>query len=173
MRAILNHVDEAILCTSFSKNFGLYSERVGAVALVASNAQECSAARSQLKRVVRTNYSNPPRHGGAIVATILADAELARLWKEELEAIRVRITRLREQFVATMKTTGGGHDFSFLLPQKGMFSFSGLSPMQVDELRYKHSIYIVGSGRINVAGMSESRMDYLCNTVATVVKGTA
>lgn len=169
LRTILEHVDEAIVCTSFSKNFGLYSERVGAVALVAADAAECEAARSQLKRVVRTNYSNPPRHGGAIVATILADEGLTELWKEELEEMRGRITRLREQFVATMKSTGDGHDFSFLLRQKGMFSYSGLSPMQVDELKSKHGIYIVGSGRINVAGMSETRMNSLCEAVASVM----
>ena len=169
LRTILDHVEEAMVCTSFSKNFGLYSERVGAVSLVAANAEECNAARSQLKRVVRTNYSNPPRHGGSIVATILADVELTKLWKEELEAMRVRITRLREQFVETMKTTGDGHDFSFLLRQKGMFSYSGLSPMQVDELKSKHGIYIVGSGRINVAGMSETKMDAFCEAVASVL----
>jgi aspartate/tyrosine/aromatic aminotransferase len=169
LRTILDHVEEAIVCTSFSKNFGLYSERVGAISLVAANAQECDAARSQLKRVVRTNYSNPPRHGGSIVATIFADADLTRLWKEELEVMRLRITRLREQFVETMKSTGGGHDFSFLLRQKGMFSYSGLSPMQVDELKSKHGVYIVGSGRINVAGMSETKMDAFCEAVASVM----
>lgn len=169
LRTILNSVDEAIVCTSFSKNFGLYSERVGAVSLVASNADECNAARSQLKRVVRTNYSNPPRHGGAIVATILADAELTQQWKEELEAMRLRITQLRTQFVETMKSTGKGHDFSFLLRQKGMFSYSGLTPMQVDELKSKHGIYIVGSGRINVAGMVETKMDSFCEAVASVM----
>ena len=169
LRTILESVDEAMVCTSFSKNFGLYSERVGAVSLVASNSQQRDAAQSQLKRVVRSNYSKPPRHGGSIVATILADAELTKQWKEELEAMRVRITRLREQFVDTMKSAGQGYDFSFLLRQKGMFSFSGLSPMQVDELKSKHGIYIVGSGRINVAGMSETKMDSFCGAVASVL----
>ncbi|KAA5543773.1 aspartate/tyrosine/aromatic aminotransferase [Roseiconus nitratireducens] len=169
LRTVLEQVDEAIVCTSFSKNFGLYSERVGAISLVAADAGECEAARSQLKRIVRTNYSNPPRHGGAIVATILADESLTALWKEELEAMRTRITALRESFVQTMESTGKGYDFSFLLRQKGMFSFSGLTPMQVDELKSRHSIYIVGSGRINVAGMSESRMQTLCDAVASVM----
>lgn len=169
LRTILGKVDEAIVCSSFSKNFGLYSERVGAVALVAADAEQCAAAHSQLKRVVRTNYSNPPRHGGAIVATILADPDLTQQWKQELETMRLRITRLREQFVATMKTIGDGHDFSFLLRQKGMFSYSGLTPMQVDELKSKHGIYIVGSGRINVAGMTESKMESFCQAVASVM----
>lgn len=169
LRTILRHASEAIVCTSFSKNFGLYSERVGAISLVADDADACSAAKSQLKRVVRTNYSNPPRHGGSIVATILADPKLTTQWKEELEAMRLRITRLREQFVETMKSAGSGHDFSFLLRQRGMFSYSGLSPMQVDELKSRYGIYIVGSGRINVAGMSETHMNSLCEAVAAVM----
>jgi aspartate/tyrosine/aromatic aminotransferase len=147
----------------------LYSERVGAISLVAADAATTQAAQSQLKAVVRANYSNPPRHGGAVVATVLDDPELKSLWLEELTEMRERIARLRQQFVETMKTTGGGHDFSFLLAQKGMFSFSGLNAMQVDELKTKHSIYIVGSGRINVAGMSEQRMDWLCDAVAAVL----
>ena len=169
LRTILQHNSEAIVCTSFSKNFGLYSERVGAVSLVGADADQTDAAHSQLKRSVRSNYSNPPRHGGSIVATILADAELTAMWKEELETMRLRIARLRRQFVETMRTTGDGHDFSFLLRQKGMFSYSGLTPMQVDELRTNHGIYIVGSGRINVAGMSESNMNSFCDAVASVL----
>jgi len=123
---------------------------------------------SQLKRLVRSNYSNPPRHGGAIVATVLGDAELTAMWKEELTEMRVRIQSLRKQFVDTMAKLDAGQDFSFLLEQKGMFSFSGINAMQVDELRAKHGVYIVGSGRINVAGMSEDRMDWLCKAVADV-----
>jgi aspartate/tyrosine/aromatic aminotransferase len=169
LKTVLEHVDEAIVCNSFSKNFGLYSERVGSVAAVAADAPQAEAVRSQMKRLVRANYSNPPRHGGAVVATILGDPELKQLWRDELDAMRQRIDALRQQFVETMRSTGGGHDFSFLLKQKGMFSFSGLSPMQVDELKNKHSIYIVGSGRINVAGMVESKMDTLCNAVASVL----
>ncbi len=170
LHTVLSAVDEAIVCSSFSKNFGLYSERVGAVSLVAGDASAAKAAQSQLKKVVRSNYSNPPRHGGAVVATVLDDAELTQLWKEELTEMRERITRLRTSFVETMKTTGAGHDFSFLLPQNGMFSFSGLTPMQVDQLKSEYSIYIVGSGRINVAGMSEDRMDWFCEAVANVLE---
>ncbi|TWU22055.1 Aspartate aminotransferase [Novipirellula galeiformis] len=169
LQTILEAVDEAIVCNSFSKNFGLYSERVGSVCLVAADSETMKAAQSQLKTIVRTNYSNPPRHGGAIVATVLQDAELTTLWKQEVDEMRQRIDALRQQFVETMKTTGAGHDFSFLLKQKGMFSFSGLTPMQVDELKNKHGIYIVGSGRINVAGMSEAKMDSLCQSVASVL----
>ena len=168
---MLDHVEEAIVCSSYSKNFGLYSERVGAVGLVAASAASTTASLSQLKKVVRSNYSNPPRHGGAIVATVLADAELTKIWREELEEMRLRITSLREEFVAGMAQQAGAPDYAFLLKQKGMFSFSGLTPMQVDELKARYGIYIVGSGRINVAGMSETRMDWLCAAVAEVVAG--
>jgi aspartate/tyrosine/aromatic aminotransferase len=168
--AIVEKADEAIVCCSYSKNFGLYSERVGAVLLVANRPNDALAAQSQLKRVIRSNYSNPPRHGGAIVATVLGDEALTRQWHGELKQMRDRITGLRRSFVETMKTTGAGHDFSFLLPQKGMFSFSSLNPMQVDRLKHEHSIYIVGSGRINVAGMSEDRMQWLCDAIAQVIE---
>ncbi|MDA8746477.1 aspartate/tyrosine/aromatic aminotransferase, partial [Rubripirellula amarantea] len=150
IRAISAKCDELMVCSSFSKNFGLYSERVGALCVVSSDSATASAIQSQIKKLVRTNYSNPPRHGAAVVATILDDEKLTAQWHDELAMMRNRIKTLREQFVETMKTTGAGHDFSFLLDQNGMFSFSGLNPMQVDELLNKHSIYIVGSGRINV-----------------------
>lgn len=169
LHAILGCVPETIVCTSFSKNFGLYSERVGAACLVGGSASAAAASLSQMKRLVRANYSNPPRHGAAIVSTILADEGLTARWKEELAAMRDRIHRLRESFVAGMGQTAPGHDFSFLLRQKGMFSFSGLTPLQVDQLRSDHGVYIVGSGRINVAGIDENRMDWLCRAVASVL----
>ena len=169
LHAVLDAVDEAIVCSSFSKNFGLYSERVGALSLVAAAGNTAAKALSQLKRTVRCNYSNPPRHGAAIVAAVLEDAELTAGWHRELESMRERITRLRTSFVDGMRRVAPDHDFSFLLDQKGMFSFSGLTPMQVDELKSRHGIYIVGSGRINVAGMSEERMDTLCQAVAKVL----
>jgi aspartate/tyrosine/aromatic aminotransferase len=168
--AMVGCCDEVIVCNSFSKNFGLYGERVGAMSLIAANQATAKAAQSQLKRVVRCNYSNPPRHGAAIVATVLSDALLTQQWHEELTEMRDRIKRLRQQFVETMKTTGKGHDFGFLLSQCGMFSFSGLNKMQVDQLRADHGIYIVGSGRINVAGMNEANMDQLCSAVANVIE---
>ena len=168
--AVLKSCDEAMVCNSFSKNFGLYGERVGAMSLVAADESAARAAQSQLKRLVRCNYSNPPRHGGAVVATVLADDGLTEMWHQELTEMRERIKRLREQFVETMKTSGRGHDFSFLLEQSGMFSFSGLNKMQVDQLKAEHGIYIVGSGRINVAGMQEAKMDQLCAAVAQVLE---
>ncbi len=170
IEAILRHNSEAIVCNSFSKNFGLYGERVGAISVVAGDAGSASAVQSQLKRLVRSNYSNPPRHGGAIVATILGCEELTAQWESELAAMRDRIKLLREQFVSTMRSTGNGHDFGFLLDQCGMFSFSGLNKMQVDQLKADHGIYIVGSGRINVAGMLESKMTAFCAAVAQVLE---
>ena len=169
LREILNVCDEAIVCTSFSKNFGLYSERVGAVSFVAADRDAASAVLSQLKRLVRSNYSNPPRHGASVVNVVLDDAELTRQWHQELTEMRDRIRRLRVAFVEGMKRAAAGHDFSFLLNQNGMFSFSGLTPMQVDELKSRHGVYIVGSGRINVAGISEERIDTLCGAVADVL----
>lgn len=170
IQAVLGQCGEAIVCNSFSKNFGLYSERVGGVSFVAEESSSADAVRSQLKRLVRSNYSNPPRHGGAVVATILEDADLTAMWKSELAEMRDRITSLRTAFVDAMAITGAGHDFEFLRAQQGMFSFSGLTPMQVDQLRSEHGIYIVGSGRINVAGMSEDRMSHLCQAVAHVLE---
>ena len=169
LRIILQHCDEALVATSFSKNFGLYSERVGAVALVAKDAQQAANGLSQLKRIIRTNYSNPPRHGGAIVATVLGDPVLTQLWHDELAEMRSRIAEMRVQFVTQMKGVAPQQDFSFLLDQKGMFSFSGLTPMQVDRLKSEFSIYIVGSGRINVAGITPANIDRLCSSIAAVL----
>ena len=170
LNEILSVNEEAIVCSSFSKNFGLYSERVGGMSLIAADGASARASMSQLKKIVRCNYSNPPRHGASIVLTVLDDPDLTAMWHEELTTMRTRIHALRGGFVEGMKTAGRGHDFSFLLPQNGMFSFSGLSRTQVDRLREDHSIYLVGSGRINVAGISEDRMGQLCGAVAEVLE---
>ncbi|MGE0760764.1 MAG: amino acid aminotransferase [Pirellulaceae bacterium] len=161
---------ELLVCSSFSKNFGLYSERVGALTIVAANRPSAEAALSHAKVCVRVNYSNPPQHGAAIVATVLGDADLRAQWHKELDDMRHRIHAMRMLFVRTMQAKTSQRDFSFLARQRGMFSFSGLTPVQVDELRTKHSIYVVmQGGRINVAGMTESNMDRLCDAVAAVL----
>jgi aspartate aminotransferase len=160
---------EMLVCSSYSKNFGLYAERIGALTVLAHTAAAAEATLSQLKATIRANYSNPPKHGAAVVARILTDATLRSLWEEEVTAMRDRIQRMRHRFVDTLRTKGVQRDFSFLLEQCGMFSFSGLNPMQVDELRKKHAVYIVGSGRINVAGMTEANMDPLCTAIAGVL----
>jgi aspartate/tyrosine/aromatic aminotransferase len=161
---------EVLVCSSFSKNFGLYGERVGALTVVAADAAAAQRALSQVRVTIRTNYSNPPTHGAAIVAEVLGDAALKRQWELELAAMRDRIHQMRKLFVATMKQKAPQHDFSFLEGQKGMFSFSGLTNMQVDELRGGHAVYVVGNGgRINVAGMTRENMEPLCTAIAAVL----
>lgn len=169
LHLLLERCDEMLVASSFSKNFGLYSERVGALSLVATSSEQATIGTSQLKRIVRTNYSNPPRHGGAIVATILEDSALTEIWHRELAEMRGRIADMRTAFVDTMRKYAPDRDFSFLLDQKGMFSFSGLNPMQVDRLKSEHGVYIVGSGRINVAGITRANLQPLCEAVASVL----
>lgn len=170
VRTVADHCDEFLVATSYSKNFGLYNERVGAMTLVASNSEAAEAAHSHLKICVRTNYSNPPAHGGQIVAEILGDSELRKRWEVELAEMRNRINDMRHLFVETLDEQGAGRDYSFIARQRGMFSYSGLTPHQVQALRERHSVYIVGSGRINVAGMTEANMVYLCEAILSVLK---
>ena len=161
---------ELLVCSSFSNNFGLYSERVGALTLVAADADAAQRALSQVRISIRTNYSNPPQHGGAVVATVLGDSELRRQWEAEVAAMRSRIHEMRTLFVETMRARAPKHDFSFLRRQKGMFSFSGLTTMQVDELRTRHAVYVVASGgRMNVAGMTAGKMPHLADAIAAVL----
>ncbi len=169
LRTLLAVCGELIVANSFSKNFGLYSERVGTAAVVTRDATTAVAALSQLKRAVRSNYSNPPRHGAAVVAAILGDPELNQLWREELNGMRQRIAGTRRQLVEALRDSGAGRDFSFLLDQKGMFSYTGLTPMQCDRLRSQFSIYIVGSGRINVAGVTPGNLTRLTQSIIQVL----
>lgn len=160
----------ALVASSFSKNFGLYCERVGALTIVGANPDEAAAALSHAKLAVRTNYSNPPRHGGAIVSTILDDSDLRARWTDEVAAMRDRINQMRTSFVQTLADKGVDQDFSFIADQNGMFSFSGLTPDHVQALREDYSIYIVKNGRINVAAITPDNIDYLCEAVADVLK---
>jgi aspartate/tyrosine/aromatic aminotransferase len=160
---------EMLICSSFSKNFGLYNERTGALTVVAKDADMSTKVMSQVKKLIRANYSNPPAHGGAIVSTILGDADLTALWKKELADMRDRINGMRELFVETLKAKGVTRDFEFIKKQLGMFSFSGLTKDQVNTLKTEHGVYIVGSGRISVAGMTPSNMDALCQAIAEVL----
>jgi aspartate/tyrosine/aromatic aminotransferase len=161
---------ELLVASSFSKNFGLYGERVGALTLVAASSDSAERALSQLRVAIRTNYSNPPTHGAAVVATILSDAQLRTQWEAEVAAMRRRIHQMRELFVSTMREKAPTRDFSFLKEQQGMFSFSGLTNVQVDELRSKHSVYVVGNGgRINVAGITRQNIEPLCTAIAAVL----
>lgn len=171
LRTFLDHVPEMMIASSFSKNFGLYNERVGALTIVCETSEQAESAFTQIKRCIRTNYSNPPSHGSAVVAEILNDAELYALWESELDTMRTRIHEMRSLFVNTLRAKGVEQDFSFISQQQGMFSFSGLTPDQVNQLRNEFGIYIVGSGRINVAGMTHDNMAPLCEAIAQVIKG--
>lgn len=160
---------EYLVCSSFSKNFGLYSERVGALLAVTKSRQNAENVLSQLKQAVRVNYSNPPRHGASVVATILGDAGLKEEWLAELASMRERIHTMRHSFVQGMREAGCETDFSFLLDQKGMFSYSGLTPIQVDWLRTHRGVYMVGTGRMNVAGMTVQNLPALCAAIAEAI----
>ena len=169
LRILANAVPELLIANSFSKNFGLYNERIGAVTIVAENEADVKKAFSQVKSTIRGNYSNPPAHGALIVSTILADTELKTLWEVELKEMRERIAKMRTLFVETLKQEGVTQDFSFISRQNGMFSFSGLSKEQVAKLKDEHAVYIVGSGRISVAGMTKNNMPVICKAIASVL----
>lgn len=156
---------EFLAAQSFSKNFGLYQERLGALHLVAEDADSADRCLSQLKIAARVNWSNPPAHGGAVVRTILEDEALAEQWRGELDGMRSRIRKVREQFVQALAQAGVERDFSFLLRQKGMFSYTGLTKEQVQTLRANSGIYIVDSGRVNVAGLSSANMAYVAEAL--------
>lgn len=160
---------ELLVASSFSKNFGLYNERVGALTLIAGDSAAAATALSQAKACVRANYSNPPAHGGAIVATILSDPQLRQQWQGELADMRNRINAMRRLFADTLAAKAAPRDFSFLKRGRGMFAYSGLTAEQVDALRERHSIYAVRDGRVNVGGMTESNMDQLCSAVISVL----
>ena len=160
---------EAIVCSSFSKNFNLYGERVGAITVLAANASDASAVLSQCKSVVRTMYSNPPTFGAQIVNTVFRDEQLKAQWLTELEAIRLRICELRKQFVEAMKQRLPEHSFDHVLKQRGMFSYSGLSGDLAQRLKSEHAVYILKSGRINIAGINAANLDRLCDAIAAVL----
>jgi len=161
---------EVMVASSFSKNFGLYNERVGALTVVTSSPEAAQAVLSHVSKVIRANYSNPPAHGAAIVTTILNDPELRAMWEDEVTEMRDRINTMRDLFCRTLAAKGVDRDFDYIRRQRGMFSFSGLTPAQVQALRDKHSVYIIGNGRINVAGMTQANMDALCEAIADVIK---
>ncbi|WP_353613898.1 amino acid aminotransferase [Mangrovibacter phragmitis] len=160
---------ELIVASSYSKNFGLYNERVGACTLVAADSENADRAFSQMKICIRANYSNPPAHGASVVATILSNEALRTLWEQELTDMRQRIQRMRQLFVNTLQEKGATVDFSFIIQQNGMFSFSGLSKEQVLRLRDEFGVYAVASGRINVAGMTPDNMAPLCEAIVAVL----
>ncbi|MFQ1015670.1 amino acid aminotransferase [Avibacterium paragallinarum] len=163
-----NH-KELLVASSYSKNFGLYNERVGAFTLVAENKEIAATALTQVKSIIRTLYSNPASHGASTVALVLADPALREEWTNELTEMRDRIKAMRHQFVELLKEYGAKQDFSFIEEQNGMFSFSGLTPEQVDRLKEEFAIYAVRSGRINVAGITEENIRTLCESIVKVL----
>ena len=155
--------------TSFSKSFSLYGERVGGLSVLCSDKEEAGRVLSQLKIVIRTNYSNPPTHGGAVVAAVLNNPELRALWEKELGEMRVRIKAMRQKLVDGLKAAGVQQDMSFITSQIGMFSYSGLSKDQMVRLRTEFGIYGTDTGRMCVAALNSQNIDYVCQSIAKVV----
>lgn len=169
LRTFVKNHRELLVASSFSKNFGLYNERVGAFTLIADNAEVADNAFSQIKSIIRVLYSNPSSHGASAVATVLSDPKLKADWIEELAQMRNRIKAMRTKFVQTLKDKGAKQNFDFIISQNGMFSFSGLTAEQVDRLKDEFAIYAVRSGRINVAGITDENIDRLCESIIKVL----
>lgn len=157
------------VASSFSKSFSLYGERVGALSAVTASKDESSRVLSQIKRTIRTNYSNPPTHGGAVVAAVLSSPELRQVWETELAGMRSRIRTMRQSFVEKLKAKGVAQDFSFIIQQRGMFSYTGLSADQVARMQNEFGVYAVSTGRICVAAMNTRNLDYVVDAVAAVL----
>jgi aromatic-amino-acid transaminase len=157
---------------SFSKSLSLYGERVGALSVVTGSTDEAARVLSQLKRIIRTNYSNPPTHGGEVAAMVLSNPELRSLWERELGQMRDRIKLMRRLLVDKIRSQRSDFDFSYVLDQRGMFSYSGLTKAQVQALREKHAIYAVDSGRICVASLTTANVDYVARSIAEVLVTT-
>ena len=155
--------------TSFSKSFSLYGERVGALSVLCENKEECARVLSQLKIMIRTNYSNPPIHGGAVVAAVLGNPELRALWEKELGEMRVRIKAMRQKLVDGLKAAGVKQDMSFITTQIGMFSYSGLNKDQMVRLRNEFGVYGTDTGRMCVAALNSKNIDYVCASIAKVI----
>ncbi|WP_432470537.1 amino acid aminotransferase [Amphritea sp. HPY] len=169
LRLMADSVDEMIICSSCSKNFGLYRDRIGACSIIGKNAAAADIIGAVMLTVVRVNYSMPPAHGAAIVETILSSDELTGQWHIELKEMRDRIASMRHLFVDKLVENGVTQDFSFITTQNGMFSFLGIDTDQIQRLQDEFSIYVVGSSRVNVAGLSTSNVDYLTQSIAKVL----
>jgi len=169
-RLFAAQVPELLITSSCSKNFGLYRDRTGALIVCATSADKLIDIRSQLANIARNLWSTPPDHGAAVVATILADPELKARWADEVEAMRLRIAQLRSGLVEALEPYGLRERFAHIGVQRGMFSYTGLSPEQVKTLRERHSVYMVSSGRANVAGIDATRLALLAEAIASVCK---
>ena len=158
------------VATSFSKSFSLYGERVGGLSVLCTDKEEANRVLSQLKIVIRTNYSNPPTHGGTVVASVLNNPELRALWEKELGEMRVRIKAMRQKLVDGLKEAGVQQDMSFMIDQIGMFSYSGLNKDQMLRLRSEFGVYGTDTGRICVAALNSKNVDYVCESIAKVMQ---
>ncbi|MNJ17493.1 Aspartate aminotransferase [compost metagenome] len=170
VRLFAAELPELLITSSCSKNFGLYRDRTGALLVCSHDAEKLVDVRSQLAWLARNLWSTPPDHGAAVVAQILGDADLKRLWIEEVEAMRQRIAQLRVGLVEALAPHGLSERFAHIAEQRGMFSYTGLSPEQVRQLRDRHSVYMVGTGRANVAGADASRLGALAAAIADVCR---
>src|SRR6185503_10134118 len=168
-RLFASSMSPVFLSSSFSKSVSLYGERIGALSIVAGSSDEAKRVLSQVKRVIRTNYSNPPTHGGELVARILSTPELRALWEKEVGGMRDRIKEMRKALVDKIRQRAPQADFSFVMRQRGMFSYSGLTKEQVGRLRNEYSIYAVDSGRICVAALNRKNVDYVADAIASVL----
>lgn len=168
VRLLAENLDEVLITQSCSKNFGIYRERTGSLITIAANEEIMENVRSQLAITARRIYSTPPAHGSAVVATVLNSAELTASWREELDAMRDRLRDMRRQFVEGLESYGLDKQFSFVLEQRGMFSYTGLNKSQVERLRDEYSIYMVTSGRANIAGLNNDNIAYVCKAIAEV-----
>jgi len=168
-RRFAQELPVVLVAMSFSKSFSLYGERVGALSVVASDSGEAAKVLSNLKRMIRTNYSNPPSHGARIVAAVLADPELRALWVKEVIGMRDRVRLMRKELVERLKKRIPD-DFGFILQQRGIFSYSGLSREQMIALRERYSVYGIESGRICVAALNSKNLDYVADSIAATVK---
>ncbi|MNR19765.1 Aromatic-amino-acid aminotransferase [compost metagenome] len=155
--------------SSFSKSFSLYGERVGALSIITDSKEESARVLSQVKRVIRTNYSNPPTHGASIVAAVLNSPELRAMWEAELAEMRLRIRGMRNEMVERLANLAPEHDFSFVGRQRGMFSYSGLSVEQVARLKNEFGIYALDTGRICVATLNQSNIDVVTKAIVQVL----
>ncbi len=170
--AVQKFVDAGLtffVSTSFSKSFSLYGERAGALSVLCQSKDEAARVLSQLKIVIRTNYSTPPTHGGAVVAAVMTDPRLRAMWEEELGEMRVRIKAMRQKLVDGLKAAGVKQDMSFITTQIGMFSYSGLTKDQMVRLRTEFGVYGTDAGRMCVAALNSKNIDYVCAAIATVV----
>lgn len=161
-----------LVANSFSKNFGLYGERCGALSFVCQDASEAECARGQMELAVRQNYSSPPRHGARIITGVLKDTLLRKCWAHEVEAMRLRLASLRQGLCTALQERSPDHDFSYLLKQAGMFCFIGLDQAMVDQLRERFAIYAVGNGRLCLAGLRDNTIEHVANAIIEVSRAS-